>query len=295
MNRGILYAAGAYAWWGLAPIYFKQMAAVPSLEIVLHRSIWSLLFLAIVLGIKRHWAWFGSALRQPRLLALFALSALMMSANWLIFVWAINQGRLIDAALGYFINPLFNVLLGVLVLHERLRRAQWLALSLAAGGVLWLTIQAGHLPWIALTLAGTFALYGLIRKTAPLGALEGLTMETFLLAFIAVPMLALLNLRGDAVATSSGPAMIGWLLLTGPVTAVPLLLFAAGARRVTLTTLGLLQYIGPTISFMLGIWLYHEPFDAMKLIGFVLIWSALAVYSAEGWWVGRQRGVVAAV
>jgi chloramphenicol-sensitive protein RarD len=289
MNPGIVYAALSYVLWGLFPLYFKQVAGVPALEIVLHRSVWSLVFLFAVLLSLRRFAWLRDAWREPRRLALFALSALLLSGNWLMYVWAVNHDRVIDASLGYFINPLVYVLLGYLVLHERPRRVQWMAVGLAALGVVWLTLQTRQLPWIALVLAGSFGVYGLMRKTAPLGALEGLTLETLLLAPLAVPSLALWTLQGHSALASGSASTIGWLLLAGPLTAVPLLLFAAGARRITLATLGLLQYVGPTLQFALGVWLYREPFDSSRLVGFGLIWLALVVYSTESWWHVRQR------
>jgi len=294
MHTGILYAALAYALWGIFPLYFHRLASVPPLEIVLHRSVWSLVLLAIVLTALRRWAWFGQVLRQPRQLALFFLSALLLSANWVTYVWAVNNHHVLDASLGYFINPLFNVLLGYLVLHERLRRAQWLAIGLAAAGVLWLAFAAGHVPWIALFLAATFGVYGLLRKTAPLGALEGLALETLLLAPITVSLLGYWTWQGQSALATGSAALIGWLMLAGPLTAIPLLLFAAGARRITLATLGLLQYIGPTIQFALGIWVYGEPFDATRFAGFALIWSALIVYSAESWRVLRRTRIALA-
>ena len=289
MHPGIAYAALSYVLWGLFPLYFKQVAGVPPLEIVLHRSVWSLVFLLALLTVLRRFAWLRDAAREPRRLAGFALSALLLSGNWLMYVWAVNNGRVIDASLGYFINPLVYVLLGYLVLHERPRRVQWLAVAIAALGVLWLTVQARQLPWIALVLAGSFGLYGLMRKTASLGALEGLALETLLLAPLAVPLLALWTWQGRSALAQGDTGTIAWLLLAGPLTAVPLLLFAAGARRITLATLGVLQYIGPTLQFALGVWLYHEPFDQARFSGFALIWLALLVYSGESWWFMRRR------
>ena len=291
MNPGLAYAALAYTLWGLFPLYFRQVSAVPAFEIVLHRSVWALVVLLVVLVVLRRWSWLGPALRQPRQLALFALSALLLSGNWLVYVWAVNHDRVIDSSLGYFINPLVSVVLGYAVLHERLRRAQWAAVGLAALGVLWLTLSAGQLPWIALLLAGSFGLYGLMRKTAPLGALEGLALETLLLAPLAVSLLAWGTLQGSSALASGDASLIAWLLLAGPLTAVPLLLFAAGARRITLATLGLLQYIAPTIQFALGVWLYREPFDSARLVGFALIWLALLLYSAESWHHSTRRAV----
>jgi chloramphenicol-sensitive protein RarD len=288
MSTGALYAALAFALWGIFPLYFRQIATVPSGEILIHRIVWSLVFVVIVLTARRQWAWLKPVLRQPRVLAAFTASAVLLSTNWLIYIWAVNNGHVIDSSLGYFINPLVNVLLGYTVLHERLRRMQWLALGLAAAGVVWLTVLAGHLPWIALALAGSFGAYGLLRKVATLGALEGLTLETLLLAPIAALVLGVWMANGSSTFPAADATTNFWLIAAGPITAIPLLLFAAGARRISLTTLGLLQYIGPTIQLALGLWLFHEPFSAERLIGFILIWLALALYSAEGWWRSRR-------
>ena len=246
--------------------------------------LWSLGFLLVVLAWRKQWTWLGDVLKRPKILAGFAASALLLSSNWFIYIWAVNQGRVVDSSLGYFINPLLNVLLGFLLLRERLRPVQWTAVALAAAGVTWLTWQGGHLPWIALALAVTFGLYGLLRKTAALGALEGLALETLLLFPLALGYLVVLTLHHDNQFLSA-PAAQQWLLAAaGPITAIPLLLFAAGARRIPLSLLGLLQYIGPTLQLLLGVWLYHEPFGGVRVIGFALIWSALAVYSLEGLW-----------
>jgi chloramphenicol-sensitive protein RarD len=280
----MLYAASAYALWGLAPVYFKALQHVPPLEILAHRIVWSLVFLAIVLAWRRQWAWIGTVLHRPKVLAGFIASAILISINWFIYIWAVNNGRVIDASLGYFINPLVNVLLGFLLLHERLRPGQWATVALAAGGVAWLTWQGGHLPWIALTLAITFGTYGLLRKTAALGALEGLSLETLILFPAALGYLIVLTLHGHNSFVSA-PGSTKWLLVAaGPITAIPLLMFAAGARRIPLSLLGLLQYIGPTLQLLLGVWLYHEPFGGPRLVGFAMIWAALALYSAEGLW-----------
>ncbi|MBT9525623.1 MAG: EamA family transporter RarD [Rhizobacter sp.] len=289
MSTGAIYAALAFAAWGIFPLYFRQIAHVPSGEILIHRIVWSLVFVVIALSLRRQWGWLKPVLRQPKVLAAFTASALLLSVNWLTYIWAVNNGHVIDASLGYFINPLVNVLLGYTVLHERLRRMQWVALGLAAAGVLWLTVQAGHLPWIALALAGSFGLYGLLRKVATLGALEGLTLETLLLAPIAAVVLGVWMFNGRSTFPAPDAATNFWLIAAGPITAIPLLLFAAGARRISLTTLGLLQYIGPTIQLALGLWLFHEPFSAARLLGFALIWLALALYSAEGWWRSRSQ------
>lgn len=287
MPTGLLAAALSYALWGLFPLYFRQVADVPALEIVLHRSVWSLAFVGLLLMVQRRWAWLAEVVKQPRTLAVFGASALLLSSNWLVYVWAVNNGRVMEASLGYFINPLVNVALGVVFLHERLRTAQRWALAVAALGVGWLTWTAGVPPWIALALAFSFGMYGLLRKTAPLGALEGLALETALLAPLAVPALAWFSLHGGALQGASTGTW-AWLLFAGPLTAVPLLLFAFGARRVTMATLGLLQYLAPTIQFGLAVWVFHEPLQHERLLGFVLIWIALAMYSAESLWRLRR-------
>ena len=288
MSSGALAAALAYCLWGIFPLYIKQVASASALEIVAHRSVWCLVFMLALLAVLKRFAWLRDALRSPRTLGVFAASALLLSANWLIYVWAVNHDRVLDASLGYFINPLFNVLLGFVVLKERPRPGQWAAVALAGAGVLWLTVGAGQLPWVALVLAASFGLYGLLRKTAPLGAIEGLTLETLVLAPLMAALMAWFVFSGEGRFLHGGAALNAWLLLAGPFTAVPLLLFAYGARRVTLATLGLLQYLGPSIQFLLGVYVYHEPFDPARLVGFGLIWAALVVYSGEGLWRLRR-------
>lgn len=293
MPHGIAYAALAYTLWGLFPLYFRHLQHVPAAEVLVHRVVWSLAFVLALLAWQRRWAWLPEVLRRPRVLLAFAASALLLSCNWLTYIWAVTHGHVIDASLGYFITPLVNVALGYWVLHERPRAAQWGALALATLGVLWLTVQAGQLPWIALVLAASFGAYGLLRKIAVLGALEGLTLETLLLAPPALVLLALWWGRGPASFPSPDLATNLWLVGVGPLTAVPLLLFAAGARRITMTTLGLLQYIGPSIQFVLGVWLFGEPFGGHRLAGFLLIWAALLVYSADGWRMARRAAAAA--
>ena len=293
MHPGIAYAALAYLLWGLFPLYFRQLAAVPAGEVLVHRIVWSLAFVLIVLTLRRQWAWLPQVFRRPRVLGAFAASALLLSTNWVTYIWSVGHGHVVDASLGYFITPLVNVLLGYTVLHERPRGAQWTALALATAGVLWLTVQAGQLPWIALVLAASFGSYGLLRKVAVLGALEGLTLETLLLAPAALLALLWWMLHGSGTFPASDLATNLWLIGVGPLTAVPLLLFAAGARRISMTTLGLLQYLGPTIQFLLGVWLFHEPFDAARGVGFGFIWLGLVAYSLDGWRVARSRPATA--
>ncbi|CUI06451.1 EamA family transporter RarD [Massilia antarctica] len=283
MRTGILSAALAFLCWGLFPLYFHALKEVPPAQIMGHRVLWSLLFLVIVLTFRQQWKWLGALRRQPRVVASFAVSALLLSFNWLLYIWAVNSGHVIEASLGYFINPLFNVMLGYLVLKERLRIGQWAAIALATCGVLWLTWQAGRMPWIALLLAASFGGYGLLRKTASLGALDGLSFETMLLFPFALGFVIWLTMTGDNAFLNSPSNSTRWLLIaSGPITAIPLLLFASGARKIPLSVLGLLQYIGPTIQLSLGIYLFHEAFTQARMIGFAIIWSALALYAAEG-------------
>ena len=295
---GLLYAALAYVLWGLFPIYFHALARVDAFEIVMHRSLWSFVFVWAVLLAMRRLQWVGGVVRQPRLLAQFSLSALLLSGNWLLYVWAVNHGHVVEASLGYFVTPLVNVLLGTWVLAERPRRLQWVAVAVAACGVAWLTATLGRPPWIALGLAASFGTYGLLRKTAPLGALEGLAVETAVIAPLALVALAWMSApHGGLPGLFAGmdSATVGWLLFAGPLTAIPLLLFAAGARRITLATLGTLQYLSPTLQFLLGVTWFGEPLQGTRLVGFVLIWLALAVYSADGFlWLRRLRAVSAA-
>jgi chloramphenicol-sensitive protein RarD len=289
MQLGILYALLAYVIWGLLPLYIKSLPGIAPVEILLHRMVWSLVFLGLILAWRRQWTWLGQVFRDRRLLLSFAASAALLCGNWFLYIWAVSANRVVDASLGYFINPLFSVLLGVVFLHERLRPAQWLSIAVAAAGVAWLTVAAGQLPWIALGLAASFGGYGLLRKTGALGALEGLSLETLLLFPLAAAALAWLFATGQDSFTHAAPGTQWLLLLAGPVTAVPLLFFAAGARRIPLSMLGLLQYTGPTLQLLLGVWLWNEPFPAQKQAGYALIWLSLALYAAEGLWMSRRQ------
>ncbi|WP_042299656.1 EamA family transporter RarD [Paraburkholderia kururiensis] len=289
MNPGILYALLAFTLWGLFPVYFKTLHQIGALEMLAHRMAWSLLFLVAVLTVRQQWRWLGPVLRDRPLVARFAASAVLLSANWGIYIWAVNADHIVDASLGYFINPLINVLFGLVFLGERLRRGQWAAVAIAGAGVVWLTWQNGHPPWISLALGFTFAGYGLLRKTAKLGALEGLTLETILLFPVALLYLLWLASRG-ANGFAAAPFGVQLLLAAaGPITAIPLLLFAAGARRIPFSMLGLIQYVTPTLQLLLGVLLYGEPFGRVQLIGYGAIWFALAVYSLEGLWQATWR------
>lgn len=289
MHSGIFFAAAAYLCWGLFPLYFKALQHIPAMVILPHRMVWSAVFLALLLAGLRRWRWLSQVFRQPRILFGSLMSAALLSLNWFVYIWAVNAGHIVDASLGYFMNPLVNILIGALFLHEKLRRAQWAALALAATGVAWLALQGDALPWIGLVLAFSFAFYGVMRKLAHLGALEGLALESFLLfpfAFAALLLLATHN-ADHYIAASNADRLL--LMLGGPVTAIPLLLFAAGARRIPFSTLGFLQYLAPTGQLLLGVWVFHEPFAAPKIAGYAAIWVALVLYSVEGLWRSRQR------
>ena len=282
MRTGILSAALAFLCWGLFPLYFHAVREVPSMQILAHRMLWSLAFLLIVLAWRRQWSWLEQV-RKPRVFWSFVASAFLLSANWLAYIWAVNNGHVIEASLGYFINPLVNIMLGYLILKERLRPVQWAAIALAALGVCWLTWQTGTVPWIALFLAASFGAYGLLRKTAALGALEGLSFETMVLFPVAAAYVGWLTLHGQNAFLTTESDATRWLLMaSGPITAIPLLLFASGARQIPLSILGLLQYLAPTIQFLLGVLLFKEAFTSDRLVGFALIWAALALFAGEG-------------
>ena len=287
MRSGILSAALAFLAWGLFPIYFHALGDVPPVQILAHRVLWSLGFLLIVLAFRRQWKWLG-LVRQPRVFWSFVASAVLLSANWLVYIWAVKNGHVIEASLGYFINPLVNIMFGYLVLKERMRPAQWGAIAIAALGVGWLTWQSGTVPWIALFLAASFGGYGLLRKTAALGALEGLSFETMVLFPFAAAYVVWLTVNGEnAFLNTPLDSTRILLVMAGPITAVPLLLFATGARKIPLSILGLLQYLSPTIQFLLGVWLFHEAFSSDRLVGFLMIWAALALFAGEGLWRSR--------
>ncbi|QGZ40510.1 chloramphenicol-sensitive protein RarD [Pseudoduganella flava] len=289
MNGGVLNTTAAFLVWGLFPLYFHAIGEVPPVEILAHRMVWSLLFLAIVLTVRGQWKWLPDVLGKPKVIGTFVASALLLSANWGIYIWAVNNGHVLDASLGYFITPLINVLLGLVVLKERLRPGQWAAIGVAAAGVAWLTWQAGQLPWIALLLAASFGAYGLLRKTAALAALEGLSFETLLLFPLAAGYVIWLTVHGaNTFLNTPSDSTRALLVAAGPITAIPLLLFASGARQIPLSVVGMLQYIAPTIQMVLGLMVFHETFSSARLAGFAVIWMALALYVMEGLWMQRR-------
>jgi len=282
-RKGIWLGLGAYLLWGLLPVYWKALRTVPAPEILMHRIVWSFGFLALLIILSRQGRTLFAAATQQRTLAIYLGAALLLGLNWFVYIWAVNHNRIVETSLGYYINPLVSVALGVVVLRERLGAIQWVAVGIAALGVLFLTWQYGAFPWVAVVLALSFACYGLIKKTAPLPALPGLTIETALLWLPAAGYLGALESQGIGHFGQSG----GWgdslLVLTGVVTALPLLLFASAARLVKLSTLGLLQYVSPTCGLILGVAVYGEPFPRARALGFGIIWLALAVY----WLAGR--------
>ncbi len=282
MKRGMWYAAGAYIAWGLLPIFWRSLHTLPALEILAHRVAWGFVVGVILVSARGGWGWLPGVLRTPRTLLTFVATAVLLSFNWFVFIWAVNAGYIVETSLGYFINPLVNVLLGRIFLNERLRGGQALAIGVALLGVLYLTVQYGSLPWIALALASSFAGYGLLRKTAALGSLEGYTLESIILFLPALGYLLYLESQGAGAYGHAGLGMTILLSCAGVVTAVPLLMFAAGARRISFTLLGILQYIAPSMQFTLGVLVYGEHLDTARLIGFCIIWAALALYTFEG-------------
>jgi chloramphenicol-sensitive protein RarD len=284
-RAGVLEAVAAFVMWGMFPLYWKQLAAVPAVEVVAHRTTWGLLSIALWVTWRRRWPAVLEAAGRARTLAVLAATAALIGTNWLLYVWAVTHGHIVETSLGYFINPLVNVLLGVLVLRERLSRLQTVAVALAGGGVAILTFGHGRFPWIALALAVTFALYALARKTVAADAATGLLVETAILTPIAGGYLAVLAARGSGALGHSGATVNSFLLLAGAVTAVPLVLFAEGARRLPLSTIGMIQYISPSCQFLLAVLLYREPFTPAHATTFACIWAALALLA----WDLRSR------
>ncbi|MCB1035459.1 MAG: EamA family transporter RarD [Acidobacteria bacterium] len=278
---GVLYAIGAYGAWGVSPLYWKLLSDLPALEILAFRVLWGMVLLFLLLRWRGRVGELVRSFQSGRLLRIFALSAFLIGINWYLYLYAVLQGHILQASLGYFINPLFNVLLGMLFLHERLRPAQWLAVGLAAVAVAQLAAQAGTFPWISLTLVLTFGIYGLVRKTAPADALLGMNLETAFLVPVAGSYVCLLAARGEARFVEADTSLLVLVAFTGVMTALPLLWFSNAARRLPLSTLGFFQYIAPTGQFLLAVFHYHEPFSALQLRSFVLIWIALAIFSFE--------------
>jgi chloramphenicol-sensitive protein RarD len=290
MNKGVLYAIGAYLTWGLLPVYWKLLHDVPATQLLGHRILWSFVMLVVILIVSRQVGPLRAALRQRRILLVYLGASLLIGINWFTYVWAVNAGFMVETSLGYYINPLLSVLLGVVFLRERLRPWQWGSIGLAAAGVIYLTLSYGALPWIALTLAVSFGLYALIKKMAPLGSLHGLMLETGMLLLPALVYLLSIESAGEG-AFLRGPLTLKFLLAgAGVATTLPLLMFATAARRIPLGIIGILQYITPTMQFLLGVLVYEEPLPADRLVGFVLVWIALGMFLVEGMVVRRSAG-----
>lgn len=294
-RRGIWVAVGAYVLWGVMPLYWHLLKIVPSFQIMLHRIVWSALLVAAWLGFKYGRVWLRETLRLPRANWMLALSGILIAFNWGLYIWAVNAGHVVEASLGYFINPLLNVLLGVLVLHERLSRLQWISVVVAAFGVLWLTLSYGSFPWIALALAGSFGIYGLVRKLVDAPPVRGLGVESL---YLLLPALGLIVwgethgsggfvAHGDVAAWGVGISAL--LIVGGALTALPLIGFADAVRRIPYSVLGVLQYIAPTLQLICGVWILGESFGRDRAVGFGFIWLALALFIWDGVWRSRKR------
>ena len=281
MNAGVLYAFIAYSIWGLFPLYWRLLQQVPALQIISHRVIWSWLVLTIVIVLSKQWRSLR-AITTRRIVGIYAIAAALISVNWLVYVWAVNHNHVVQTSLGYFITPLLNVLLGTVFLRERLRPWQWFPLALAAFGVGYLTLAYGTVPWIALILALSFALYGFVKKTAPLNSLFGLALETALLLLPALIYLVICDRQGNGAFRHIDTRTDLFLIVGGTITALPLLLFASAAQRISLSAIGILQYIAPTIQILLGIFFFREPFSSAQLTGFSMVWVALVIFVIGG-------------
>lgn len=294
MSKGMWYAFGAYLLWGILPVYLKAVQTVPSAQILGHRIVWSFFLLGLIVSWQRQWKEIGKLFRSSRAMLILFIAACLLAVNWLTYIWGVNSGFVVETSLGYFINPLVSVLLGVVFLKERLRIWQWLPIGVATAGVIFLTWSFGRLPWIALVLAFSFGTYGLLKKTAPASALQGLMVETSLLFVPAIAYLVFVDMQGIGAFGRDSLSLTFLLSLAGLATTVPLLLFASGARLIPLSTLGILQYVAPSAQFLLGVLVYHEPFDSNKLIGFAMIWLALILFSLESYWTRRHASQLGA-
>ena len=287
-KKGILLALGAYFTWGLFPIYWKLLQGVPALQLLGHRIVWSFALLIVMLSLSGGLKALRPKLFDLKILRIYAIAAVLVGINWLVYVWSVNAGFIVETSLGYFINPLLSVVLGMIFFKERLRPLQWIPILLAASGVIYLTILYGRLPWIALTLAFSFGFYGLAKKLAPLNSAEGLTLETGILFIPALVYLVYAEISGSGIfahaSLSANLLMVG----AGLVTTIPLLMFAAATHRIPLTMIGLMQYLAPTMQFLIGVFVYHEPFSAQQLIGFGLVWLDLLAFAAESLYQNRQ-------
>lgn len=287
-NKGLWFAFGAYFIWGLFPIYWKLLKNVSALELIGHRIIWSFVMLAGVITLTVQWGRLRVAAFDRRVIRIYSLAAVLIGANWLMYVWAVNAGFIVETSLGYFINPLLSVLLGVIIFREKLRLTQWIPVGLAALGVGYLTFVYGRLPWIALSLAFSFGFYGLVKKLAPLGSLYGLTLETGILFLPALGYLLFQEANGSAAFLHTGLTADLLMIGAGLVTTVPLLMFASAAQRIPLSMIGIMQYFAPTLQFLIGVLVYHEPFSQAQFIGFAIVWVALIIFWVDGYAASRR-------
>ena len=290
-RKGLAITVGTFLIWGVVPLYWHLLKAVPSFHIIAHRIVWSAVLVLGWLLLKNGLGWWRQIRAQPRAVPLLGVSSLLIAFNWGLYIWAVNAGHVVETSLGYFINPLLSVLLGVLVLGERLRRIQWLAVAIAALGVAWLTWQAGRLPWIALGLSVSFGLYGLARKLFRVEPVAGIGMESLYLLLPALGWLlwAETGHGGSFFSGGVAPMVMVLLVLAGVVSALPLIAFTYGVQRIPLSTVGLMQYIGPTLQLLTGVLVFGEPFGQAQLIGFACIWVALAIFAVDGWRASRPR------
>ena len=281
MNKGLIQAVGAYTVWGISPVFWKGLSEIPAMYSLAHRMFWTFVVMAIVQTLRRSWPRFKEQNSSNRSRAIVIISSLLIGTNWLVWVWAMNVDRVVEGSLGYFINPLVSVFLGVVFLGESLRRRQWLAVSLAAIGVIWLTISVGSLPWVSLLLAGTFGLYGLSKKLTEQTPINGLTSEMLVMLLPAFVYLLVSTFNGSQTSGETNSLEVILLVASGCFTAAPLLLFANAVKEVPLSVIGLLQFLAPTAQFLLGVLVYDEPFDMMQLVGFIIIWSALIIFVTD--------------
>jgi len=289
IKQGTWYAVAAYVLWGVFPIYWKQLHNIPPLEVIGYRIIWSFVTVSLILMWGKNWGKFIKAITKPGVLVTYGIASLLIGINWLIYISAINSNYIIETSLGYFINPLLSVLLGVIVLKERLRIWQWIPVTLAASGMIYMTLTYGKVPWIALSLALSFGLYGLVKKKASLISLYGLMVETSFLLIPSIVYLIILQFSGKTVLLQTGVQTNLLVFLSGIVTIIPLLLFASAAQKISLTLIGILQYLAPTLQFIIGVFIYREAITNNQLIGFVLVWMALIFFVLEGFVNSRRQ------
>ena len=289
MNKGTWLAVGAYSIWGFFPVYWKLLKHVPALQLLGHRIGWSFILLFLFLLVSQRLDKFRRAIDSPRVLGTYLVAAILIGINWLTYVWAVNAGYIVETSLGYFINPLVSVLMGVVILKETIRTWQWVAIGIAAMGVLYLTVSYGTIPWIALTLAFSFGFYGLVKKTAPLNSINGITLETGILFLPSLGWLIFADVSGEGAFLHTGWISDILMVGAGLVTTVPLLMFASATKLIPLSMVGILQYFAPTIQFLLGVLVYHESFTSYRVVGFTIVWFALIIFGVEGWLVQRSN------